>query len=146
MHRSKQKNSFEHSVVLFKISSKLSPWTLHLVSHLCICILHLLASLSCWDPSLSYTRNNRNKLASKKSAQSVLIGMPIYTIPYLNASRARAYALIYSMYMLLTLSEHAQRGLRYLVLVSVCLFVCLSVYNCSRTIGYKTVHEWYWQL
>ena len=48
---------------------------------------------------------------------------------------------------LLTLGAHAQRGLRYLVCVSVgrsvCLSVCLSVYICSRTTGYETAHEQY---
>ena len=40
--------------------------------------------------------------------------------------------------MSLTLGAHAQRRLRYLVRVSVCLSVCLSVYIRSCTTGYET--------
>ena len=39
---------------------------------------------------------------------------------------------------------HAQRGLQYLVCVSVCLCVC--VYDYSRTTGYEAVYERYQQL
>ena len=52
--------------------------------------------------------------------------------------------------MLLTLGAHAQRGLQYLVCVSVCLFVCLSVClsvdDYSRTTGYEAAYERYQQL
>ena len=48
--------------------------------------------------------------------------------------------------LLLTLGAHAQRGLQYLVCVSVCLFVCLSVDDYSRTTGYEAAYERYQQL
>ena len=46
----------------------------------------------------------------------------------------------------LTLGAHAQRGLQYLVCVSVCLSVCLSVRLYSRTTGNDAVYERYQQL
>ena len=48
---------------------------------------------------------------------------------------------------LLTLGAHAQRGLQYLVCVSV-LSVCLSVcvYDYSRTTGYEAAYERYKKL
>ena len=48
--------------------------------------------------------------------------------------------------ILLTLGAHAQRGLQYLVCVSVCLSVCLSVDDYSRTTGYEAAYERYQQL
>ena len=39
----------------------------------------------------------------------------------------------------LTLGAHAQRGLQYLV----CVSVCLSVYDYSRTTGYEAAYERY---
>ena len=39
----------------------------------------------------------------------------------------------------LTLGAHAQRGLQYLV----CLSVCLSVRASSRTTGYEAANEWH---
>ena len=54
------------------------------------------------------------------------------------------------LYMIiLTLGAHAQRGLPYLVCVSVSsvsLFVCLSVYDYSRTTGCEAAYERYQQL
>ena len=41
---------------------------------------------------------------------------------------------VHSVLLLLTIGAHAQRGLQYLVCVSVCLSVC--VYDYSRTTGY----------
>ena len=41
---------------------------------------------------------------------------------------------------------HAQRGLRYLVCVSVCVSVCLSVSTYSRITGTKRAHEQYQRL
>jgi len=52
--------------------------------------------------------------------------------------------------VLLTLGAHAQRGLLYLVCVSVCVCVCLSVcvsvstYSCPT--GTKPAHQWYQRL
>ena len=46
----------------------------------------------------------------------------------------------------LTLGAHAQRGLQYLVCVSVCLSVCLCVDDYSRTTGYEAAYERYQQL
>ena len=45
---------------------------------------------------------------------------------------------------LLTLGAHAQRGLQYLVCVSVC--VCVYIYDYSRTTGYEAAYERYQQL
>ena len=50
------------------------------------------------------------------------------------------------MLELLTLGAHAQRGLQYLVCVSVCLSVCLFVDDYSRTTGYEAAYERYQQL
>ena len=54
--------------------------------------------------------------------------------------------------LLLTLGAHAQRGLRYLLCVSLCLCVCVCVCVCvsvssySRSTGAKPVHERYQRL
>ena len=48
--------------------------------------------------------------------------------------------------LFLTLGVHVQRGLRYLVCVSVCLCVCVSVYAYSRTAGKEAAYERYQHL
>ena len=59
-----------------------------------------------------------------------------------RSSRMRMIGL--SCRCFLTLGAHAQRGLPYLVCV--CVSVCLSVYDYSRTTGYEAAYERYQQL
>ena len=51
--------------------------------------------------------------------------------------------------IILTLGAHAQRGLQYIVVLCVCLYVCLCVcrpvYDYSRTTGYEAAYERYQQ-
>ena len=48
--------------------------------------------------------------------------------------------------LLINPGAHAQRGLQTYSTWSVCLFVCLSVYDYSRTTGYEAAYERYQQL
>ena len=78
------------------------------------------------------------RLATLSTVKSMMPGISGSSWQDLRISLLGAHSL-------LTLGAHAQRGLRYLVRVLVCLSVplpvCLFVYIRSQTTGYETAHE-----